>query len=297
MENREYVIVTDSTTDMDPQYYDVNNVKVLSLHYTIGSKTYTQFAHDDLTHENFYSRVRDGVLPKSSPVTYEDATTVLEKLVTEGKDVFFIAFSAALSQSYQTVQIAAEDIMAKHPGSVIKVVDSTCASGGEGLLLHLCIKKRNSGASLEELEKYAERMKNHVVHLFTVDNLNHLHRGGRLSKISAVVGTILSMKPLLYVDNRGALASYDKIKGRKKSLETMAEHMKQKYLPGENEEIFIFDADCSEDAEYLGNEVMKLMPDVKRIRYGHIGAVIGSHTGAGALLVTFVGKNRNPVEN
>ncbi|MBQ2823902.1 MAG: DegV family protein [Oscillospiraceae bacterium] len=296
MENREYVIVTDSTTDMDPQYYDVNNIKIVSLHYTIGSKTYTQYAHDDLTTENFYSKIRDGVMPKSTPITYEDVTNTLEKIVNDGKDVFFLAFSSALSQSYQTAQIAAEDIMTKHPECTIKVVDSTCASGGEGLLLHLCVKKRNSGVSLEELEKYAERMKGHIVHLFTVDNLNHLHRGGRLSKLSAVMGTILSVKPLLHVENRGSLASYDKIKGRKKSLETMADHMKQKYLPGENEEIFIFDADCSEDAEYLGNCVMNLMPDVKRIRYGHIGAVIGSHTGAGAILLTFVGKNRNPIE-
>ncbi len=297
MEKREYVIVTDSTADMDLQYYDVNDINVISLHYNIDNRTYTQYTRDDLSSENFYAKIRNGAMPKSSPITYEDATNTLEKLVLDGKDVFFLAFSSVLSKSYQTVQIAAEDIMAKHPGSTIKVVDSTCASGGEGFLLHLCVKKRNAGLSLDELVDYAERMKGYIVHLFTVDNLNHLHRGGRLSKVAAVVGTILSLKPLLCVDSRGALSSYDKIKGRKKSLETMAEHMKQKYLFGENEEIFIFDADCSEDAEYLGNEVMKRMPDVKRIRYGHIGAVIGSHTGPGAILLVFIGKNRNPVED
>ena len=294
---RDYVIVTDSCADMDENYYNMNDVKVTGLHYTIGIKTYTQGSSDDLTIEKFYDRIRSGVLPKSSPVTYEDALELMESIAADGKDIFFLCFSSELSTTYQTCQIAAQDVMTKHPECTIKVVDSISAALGQGLLLHLCIKKKNAGTSLEELEKYAERMKGHVVHIFTVDNLNHLQRGGRISKFSAVMGTLLSVKPLLCVDPKGGLSGYAKIKGRKKALDTMAEHMKEKYLPGENEEIFISDADCLEDAQYLGKVIMQMMPDVKRVRYGKIGAVIGSHTGADAIAVAFIGKSRTPVEN
>ncbi len=294
---RDYVIVTDSCADMDENYYNMNGIKVIGLHYTIGIKTYTQGSSDDLTVEKFYDRVRSGVLPKSSPVTYEDALELMEEIAADGKDIFFLCFSSELSTTYQTCQIAAQDVMAKYSDCTIKVIDSLCASGGQGLLLHLCVKKKNAGTSIEELEKYAERMKGHVVHVFTVDNLNHLQRGGRLSKFSAVMGTLLSIKPLLFVDAKGGLAAYAKIKGRKKALETMAEHMKEKYLPGENEEIFISDADCLEDAQYLGKVVMQMMPDVKRIRYGKVGAVIGSHAGADTIAMFYIGKSRTPVEN
>ncbi len=294
--SRDYVIITDSTADMDAKYYEMNNVKVVGLHYTIGIKEYTQGSSEELAIDKFYERVRSGVMPKSAPVTYEDALDVMDKIAAEGKDIFFLCFSSALSTTYQTCQTAAQDVCAKYSDCTIKVVDSICASLGEGLLLHLCIKKKNSGATLEDLEKYAERMKGHVVHSFTVDNLNHLQRGGRISKLSAMFGTLLSVKPLLFVDAHGALGSYAKIKGKKKALETMAEHMKEKYMPGENEEIFIFDADCAEESEYLGKLVMQMMPDVKRIRYGKIGAVIGAHTGADAIAMAYIGKSRTPVE-
>ncbi|MBQ8780601.1 MAG: DegV family protein [Oscillospiraceae bacterium] len=296
MDKREYVIVTDSTCDMGEQYYEVNGITVIGLHYTIGSRTYTQGAHDELSITHFYERIRDGIVPKTSPVEYDDALPVLDKIAQEGKDIFYLAFSSAMGASYQNAQIAAEDVMAKYPECTIKVVDSLTAAGGEGLLLHLCVKKKTAGASLDDLVNYAERMKSHIVGLFTVDNLHHLQRGGRLSKFSAVVGSIMHVKPLLHVDASGGLSNYAKVKGRKKSLETLAEHMNTKYLPGENDEVFIIDADNSADAEFLGNLVTRKMPDVKRIRYCKIGPVIGAHTGADTIGIFFIGKNRNPIE-
>ena len=296
MENREFIIVTDSTADMDTHYYEVNNIEVIGLHYIIDKQSYTQCTKRDLDTKSFYDRVRRGSMPKTNPLSYEDVAGALEKIAIAGKDVFFLCFSSGLSASYQNAMIAAEDIMAKYPDCTIKVVDSLCACGGEGLLLHLCVKKLKTGVTLDELVSYAERMKQYIVHLITVDDLNHLHRGGRLSKASAIVGSIFSVKPLICVDSTGRLASYAKVNGRKKSLETLAQHMKEKYLPGENEEVFILDSDCPEDAEALGSMILRLMPDVKRIRYGKIGAVIGAHTGADTVALFFVGKNRNPVE-
>ncbi|MBQ7784262.1 MAG: DegV family protein [Oscillospiraceae bacterium] len=296
MENREYVIVTDSTADMDPQYYSVNNVEVLGLHYTIDHQQFTQCSSKDMDTKSFYDRVRRGSMPETTPISYEDATNCLEKLVSKGYDVFFLSFSGGLSASFQNTQIAAEDIMAKHPEATIKVVDSICATNGQGLLLHMCVKKKNTGISLDELVKFAERTKHHLVHLVVVDSLHHLHRGGRLSKASAIIGSILHVKPLICVDDNGKLVNYGKASGRKKAIAALAEHMKAKYIVDENEEIFIGHGDCLEDAETLGNLILSKMPDVKRIRYIKVGPVIGAHAGADGLVLAFVGKNRLPVE-
>ena len=186
--------------------------------------------------------------------------------------------------------------MEKYPESTVKVIDSISACGGEGFLLHHCVTRRNQGADLEELTEYAEVIKYNTIHLFTVMDLNHLHRGGRLSKASAVFGTMLGIKPVLYFNDKGQLLPYAKVRGRKQSLDAMAKQMKEKYKEGENEEIFIHDADSREDAEYLGKLIMKMMPDVKKIRYGHIGAVIGAHAGPSTIALFFIGKNREPVE-
>ena len=142
---RDYVIVTDSCADMDENYYNMNGIKVIGLHYTIGIKSYTQGSSDDLTVEKFYDRVRSGVLPKSSPVTYEDALEIMESIASDGKDIFFLCFSSELSTTYQTCQIAAQDVMAKYSDCTIKVIDSISAALGQGLLLHLCVKKKNAG--------------------------------------------------------------------------------------------------------------------------------------------------------
>lgn len=296
MENREYVIVTDSTTDMGAQYYEENNVRFIGMHYTIDDEEYIQYSDKDMGIKDFYDKVRAGSMPKTSQVAYEDAYNLFEEIVKEDKDIFYLSFSGALSGSYQTLTLVAKDIMEKYPESTVKVIDSISACGGEGFLLHHCVTRRNQGADLEELTEYAEVIKYNTIHLFTVMDLNHLHRGGRLSKASAVFGTMLGIKPVLYFNDKGQLLPYAKVRGRKQSLDAMAKQMKEKYKEGENEEIFIHDADSKEDAEYLGKLIMKMMPDVKKIRYGHIGAVIGAHAGPSTIALFFIGKNREPVE-
>ncbi len=296
MENREYVIVTDSTTDMGAQYYEENNVRFIGMHYTIDDEEFIQYSGKDMAIKEFYDKVRAGSMPKTSQVAYDDAYNLFEEIVKEGKDIFYLSFSGALSGSYQTLTLVAKDIMEKYPESTVKVIDSISACGGEGFLLHHCVARRNQGADLQELTEYAEVIKYNTIHLFTVMDLNHLHRGGRLSKASAVFGTMLGIKPVLYFNDKGQLLPYAKVRGRKQSLDAMAKQMKEKYKVGENEEIFIHDADSREDAEYLGKLIMKMMPDVKKVRYGHIGAVIGAHAGPSTIALFFIGKNREPVE-
>lgn len=295
MEKRRYVIVTDSTTDMGKEYFEMHDIGLLSMHYIIDGEEYVQYTDGALTIKDFYDRVRKGSMPKTSQVSYDDAFTFFTRCAEEGKDIFCLCFSSALSGSYQTVTTAANDIKEKYPDCNIRVVDSISACGGEGFLLDKCVKKRDGGASLDELADYAEELKYKVLHLFTVDDLNHLHRGGRLSKLSAIVGGMLGIKPVLYFNDLGQLLPYTKIRGRRQSLEALADQMKKKYIKGENEEIFIFDADARGDAEYLGSVIKKLMPDVKKIRYGNVGEVIGTHAGPNTIALFFIGTDREPM--
>lgn len=292
----EYVITTDSSCDMGADYYKENDVRFLGLHYIINDEEYIQ--HDPKSPDNktFYDMMRGGSMPKTSQVSYENAYNLFESIVKKDKDIFHLSFSGALSGTYQTCVMAAKDIMAKYPDRTVKVVDSVSASGGMGLLLHNLIKRRNNGADLDELTAYAEVFKFDVVHTFTVDDLNHLHRGGRVSKASAVVGSLLGIKPVLHVNDKGQLIPHSKIRGRKQSLNAMAKQMKAKYKPGENEEIFINDGDCREDAEYLAKVIKEMMPDVKKVRHGDVGSVIGAHTGPGVVALFFIGKDREPVD-
>ena len=294
--NNEYVIATDSTTDMGKEYYKQNNIFYIGMHYIMDDTEYVQYSENDLPIKEFYDKVRAGSMPKTTQVAYDDLTNLFESILDEGKDIFYLCFSSALSGSYQTALLAAKDLMGKYTDRKISVVDSVSASGGEGLLLNLCVTKRNQGATLDELTEYAERVKHNTCHLFTVDDLNHLHRGGRVSKLSAVVGGMLGIKPILYISDTGHLIPYAKIRGRKQSLDSMAKQMKEKYLPGQNEEIYICDGDARKDAEYLGEQIKKMMPDVKRVRYDNVGAVIGTHSGPGTVALFFVGKDRIPTD-
>ena len=293
---REYVIATDSTTDMGADYYKENDVKFIGFSYTIDEEEFIQYSGNELDIKTFYDRVRKGSMPKTAQAAYDDLFNLFERISNEGKDVFYLCFSGALSGSYQVSLLAAKDVMEKHPECKIEVIDSISACGGEGLLLNYCVTRKNQGADLKELVEYAEVLKYNTIHLFTVNDLNHLHRGGRLSKLSAVMGGVLGIKPILYFNDKGQLLPYAKVRGRKQSLEAMAKQMKAKYLPGENEEIFIHDADSRDDAEYLGKIIMEMMPDVKKVRYGHIGAVIGAHAGPETIALFFLGKNREPIE-
>lgn len=295
MEDRGYVIVADSTTDMGREYFEKNNIGLLKMHYNIDGEEYVQYSDGALTIKDFYDRVRNGSMPKTSQISYDDAYTLFGGHAEAGRDIFCLCFSSALSGSYQTVSMAAQDIKEKYPDCNIRVVDSISACGGEGYLLDKCVRRYKEGVSLDELADYAEEIKHRVIHLFTVDDLDHLHRGGRLSKLSAVVGGMLGIKPVLYFNDLGQLLPYTKIRGRRQSLDALADQMKKKYIEGENEEIYIFDADSRADAQYLGGVIKKLMPDVKKIRYGNIGEVIGTHAGPNTIALFFIGSDREPV--
>lgn len=296
MTNRDYVIITDSTTDMSPSYYKNNNVIVLGMQFTVDGTEYLQLDENCISTKDFYDAVRKGSMPKTSQVSYDALSKLFEGIAAEEKDIFYLCFSSALSGSYQTCLLAAKDTMEKHPDMKINIVDSLSACTGEGFILYKCVEKRDGGASLEQLTKFAEEFRGKMVHLFTVDDLNHLHRGGRISKLSAVFGGMLGIKPILRFNELGQMVVYAKARGKKTALDMMAKEMEKTYIPEENSEIFISSGDAQNDAEYLGKLIMKMMPAVKKITYGDIGPVIGAHSGPSTVALFYIAKDRDIVE-
>lgn len=296
MANRDYVIITDSTTDMNPSYYKNNNIIVLGMQFTVDGTEYLQLDENCISTKDFYDAVRKGSMPKTSQVSYDNLSKLFENVADKGKDIFYLCFSSALSGSYQTCLLAAKDAMEKYPEMKINIVDSLSACTGEGFILHKCVEKRDGGANLEQLTEFAEEFRTKMVHLFTVDDLNHLHRGGRISKLSAVFGGMLGIKPILRFNELGQMVVYAKARGKKNALDMMAKQMEKTYIPEENSEIFISSGDAQNDAEYLGKLIMKMMPAVKKITYGDIGPVIGAHSGPSTVALFYIAKNRDVVE-
>ena len=230
-------------------------------------------------------------MPKTFQATPEQARAHFEAHAAKGEDVLVIAFSSGLSGTCNSYQIAAKEIMERYPASKIEVVDSLCASLGQGLLVDYVVKKADAGATLEETAAYARSLVPHMCHFFTVEDLYHLKRGGRVSKTTAFVGTVLKIKPVLHVDDAGHLINIGKAMGRKKSISALVDKMKSLATLGEDDPIFISHGDCIGDVNYLIGLIQNSFGE-REIFVSDIGPVIGTHSGAGTLAVFFRGEHR-----
>lgn len=287
---REFVITSDSTTDLPVEYLKENGVAFASLSYVLDGKTYRD--NQGLTSKEFYDKVRGGAMPTTSQINVEEAKALFEPIVREGKDILHIAFSSGLSGSCNSCRLAAELLMEQVPGCRIEVVDSLCASLGEGLLLHKTLEKRKQEAmELPELAQWVRQLAPHICHNFTVDDLFHLHRGGRVSRATAVLGTLAGIKPVLHVDEEGHLVAVDKVRGRKKSLIALVDRMEKQMQGFENDVVFISHGDCPEDAEFVKEQVQERF-GIQKFLIHPVGAVIGSHSGPGTMALFFVGAPR-----
>lgn len=286
---REFVIATDSTVDLQKAFLEENDVLTISLSYIMDGITYKDL--EGLSHEEFFEKLKNGSLPTTSQINPEEARKALEPVLQEGKDILYIGFSSGLSGSYNSVRMAAEDLSEEYPESKIIVIDSLCASMGEGLLLYKALQLKEQKKSLEEIAKWIEENKLHICHNVTVDDLNHLHRGGRISKTTAILGTMVKIKPIIHMDNEGKLVVIGKERGRKKSLITLLDRMESQMQGYENDVVMITHGNCIEDAKYL-EEQIKNRFGIKKIIINGIGSVIGSHTGAGVVAVFFMGNER-----
>ena len=286
-----YVITTDNNSDLPEEFYQKYQVGCTYLSYSIDGQTYTK--EDFLPTAEFYARMRAGAMPTTSQVNPEAARALMEPYLIEGKDILHIAFSSGLSGSYASCCVAAEDLSEKYPQRKILVVDSLCASLGQGLLVYHAVKLKEAGKSMEEVVQWLESHRKNLVHLFTVDDLDHLHRGGRVSKATAIVGGMLNIKPVLHVDDEGKLVAIGKVRGRKKSLQALVDGMQERIGPYASscDTIFISHGDCEEDARYVEKKVNEIYP-IQTVIINYVGATIGAHSGPGTVALFFLGDVR-----
>lgn len=284
-----FVITADSTVDLPKAFLEEKQVPVVSLSYIIDGATYRD--GEGLTSKEFYDKIREGAMPTTSQVNPEQARDLFEPILKGGTDILHIAFTSGLSGTYNSCRIAAEELCEEYPDRKIIVVDSLCAASGGGMLLYKAIELKEQGKSFDEIVTWVEENKLHVCHDVTVDDLFHLHRGGRVSKASAVVGTIIKIKPIIHVNDEGKLIVIGKERGRKKALQTLVERMEEKSQGFENDIVMITHGDALEDAEYVKGLIQDKF-GITNIMINPLGTVIGSHTGPGVIALFYMG-NRN----
>lgn len=286
---RDYVITVNSTVDVPKKWLEERSVPVVPLKYTIDGETYTDM--EGLSAKEFFAKLREGKMSSTSQVNPEEAVNLLEPYVRDGKDILHLGFSSGLSGTFNSMRIAGEMLEEKYPGARVIVIDTLCACLGEAILLHHALKQKEKGMTIDELAQWVEDNKLHVCHNVTVDDLNHLHRGGRISKTTAVLGTLVQIKPIIHMDNNGKLQVIGKERGRKKSLNKIVDMAVEQSKDWDNDIVMITHGDCIEDAEYVAKLVRERM-GIDNILINNIGTVIGSHTGPGVVAVFCMGNKR-----
>ena len=290
-----YWIVTDSGIDMTKTWIDTQEkFRVVPLAYLLDGEVHVPDGSDESTRA-FYDLMREGKMPSTSQVTPAQWGDALRPILEAGDDVLLIAFSGGLSGTAQAAMNTAEELREEFPGRTIEVVDSLCASAGEGLLVHYALKNRESGMSLTDNAQWVRDNVQNVIHWFTVNDLMHLCRGGRVSKTSAVIGTLVRIKPVMRVDENGKLAVKEKAAGRKRSISILADRIRRDIVDPEGQIILISHGDCAEEAQALADMLKATLP-VEDVRLSYVGSVIGAHTGPGVIAVFCMGKTRTPKE-
>ena len=284
-----YIISTDSTADLPESYVKEHGIAVQFLSYAFGD---TVFGLDtQLEPHAFYERMRSGEMPTTNACIPDEVQNSFERYLKEGYDILHISFSSGLSASHNNARIAANELAEQYPDRKIVLVDSLCASLGQGLLVHYAVTMKERGKSMEEVAEWLEQNKLHLCHQFTVDDLFHLHRGGRVSKTTAIIGTLINVKPVLHVDDEGHLTSLCNVRGRKKALLKLVEHMGEQIDCYQNDVVFISHGDCLEDAEFVAAQVKERF-GIENILIDYVSPTIGAHSGPGTVALFFLGKNR-----
>ncbi len=284
-----YRIITDSCCDLPKELIASLDIDVVQLSLLFRNEEL--IAPTEAQIKTMYNALRQGESASTAAVNPQGWREVIEPALKNGQDALVMAFSSGLSTTYQSAVIAAEELMEEYPDRTVKVLDTMSASLGQGMYVYYACMKRNEGLSLEELFAWCEENKQNMAHWFTVDDLMFLKRGGRISAATALLGTMLNIKPVLHVDDEGHLVSVSKCRGRKAALNALVKKLETDGLPGENETVFISHGDCLEDARYVADQV-KALYGVKTVVIGYVGAVIGSHSGPGTVAFFFLGKHR-----
>ena len=284
-----YQIITDSCCDFTKEMYEKLGLAVVPLMVNFRGQTFPD--RNDESLKDMYAGLRAGEVATTSAANPGQWQELMEPYLQKGEDLLVLAFSSGLSTTYQSASMAADELRNLYPDRTISVVDSLCASLGEGLLAYYACKKRDEGMPLRDLTQWLLDNRLHLCHWFTVDDLMYLKRGGRVSAATAIVGTMLSIKPVLHVDNEGHLINVGKARGRKASIQAMAKKVAELGAGFDNSTMFISHGDCPEDAEYLAG-LLKEQYGAKEVYINYVGAVIGSHSGPGTLALFFMGEHR-----
>ena len=288
----EYVLITDSSADLSQEMVQELGVTVLPLSFTIQGKTYRNYPDNrEMDLPLFYDMLRAGELATTSAVNVAEYTQAVEPILQEGKDVLILAFSSGLSSTYQASVLAAGELREKYPDRKIYTVDTLCASLGQGRLVYLAAQEQRKGKSIEEVRDWAEETKLNLCHQFTVDDLHFLKRGGRISATTAVVGSMLQIKPVLHVDNEGHLINIGKARGRQASLKALVDKMEKTVTEEGRKTVFISHGDCRKDAVTVADMVRERF-GTQDIRINFVGPVIGAHSGPGTLALFYLGTER-----
>jgi DegV family protein with EDD domain len=289
---QEYVIITDSSCDLPAEMADAMEIRILPLLVSIDGREYRNYLDErELNTAGFYDELRAGKLAVTSAANADMFLTMMTPYLESGVDVLYIAFSSALSGTYQNALIAAAELREKFKDRTVCCLNSRCASLGQGLLITLAAKARDEGKSLPELKEYIEQMIPRIHHWFTVDDLHFLKRGGRISAATASVGSLLHIKPILHVDEEGRLIPMAKVRGRKAAIRDLLQRITELSVEIGNQTVMISHADCAEDAQALADMIReKLEP--AQIVINPIGPVIGAHTGPGTMALFFLGSRR-----
>ena len=287
-----FVILTDSSADLDQSMVQRLDVQVLPLSFILNQTTYRNYPDNrEMAPQDFYGRLRQGEAATTAALNVAEYTEALEPLLQAGHDVLILAFSSGLSTTFNSSSIAVEELREKYPERKLYTVDTLCASLGQGLLVYLAAQERAKGKSIEEVRQWAEDHKLSICHQFTVDDLHFLKRGGRVSAATAVVGSMLQIKPVLHVDNEGHLINIAKARGRHASLKALVDKMEQTAVNPADQMVFISHGDCLEDAQAVA-EMVKARFGVSQGYLNQIGPVIGAHSGPGTVALFYIGTER-----
>ena len=286
--SRPYEVVTDAAADIMPELLERLKIRVIPMDVSMGDTSFQHYAdYRNMSADDFYPKVRGGIMPSTSQVTPVEYSDFFKPILEEGKDILYIAFSSGMSGMYNSCMITAEDLREKYPDRKICVVDSLGATGGEGLFTCYVAENRDKGMSIEDNAKWSEDNKLKMAHYWTVNDLMHLKRGGRVKAVDAYFGTALNIKPVGHIDNDGHLPAIAKVHGRKPSLKKMVDYMKETIVSPQGQRVQINHCDCPGDAELLKSMVLESNLGIGEVMIGDLGPVVGAHLGPGGITLFF----------
>ncbi len=288
-----FAIVTDSSSNLPEDIIDQHDLTVLPLTFMVDGEEYRSYLKGEKTDlSQFYTMMREGKVITTSLPNLKESRESIEALLRAGRDVLYLGFSSGLSGTYQAIELLLTELAGLYPDRTVASVDTLAASLGEGLLVYYAAKMREEGASIEKVRDWVEEHKLHLAHWFTVDDLMFLFRGGRVSRTSAWAGTLLNIKPVMHVDDEGHLIPLEKVRGRKKSLKALVDHMEQTAMsPVADQTVFITHGDCLQDAEYVADLVRERF-GVSDVLINWVDPVIGAHSGPGTMALFFLASER-----